>query len=367
MSVYTLLLDFSVDPKNVKNESHLSLLSSNIENILRDYIRNLKLITTLSVAGGSLNMYSGDMGSIITLRIFSNGTITLNIEYLKGDDQDYILTLEKYREMERNLRGCGILNDTRYPSIHRGTFSRYFVSSDDRLLEYDIDSILFEERSRFQKVQVVHSKSLGNMLVLDDLQNISEADLIYTETLMLRGKENYKDKEIVILGGGDGALLYELLKEQPKHVTMLEIDEVVMRACNQHMRSICGDVLDRKSTINYQIIVGDCMKSLDQFVMEERKFDYVFGDLTDVPIADDSESEIWNFVKKYLSLSFKILKPTGKFMSHGNGACCSLALEKYESYLATINPPLVINKCQAFIPSFMEFWVFYQIHFANQG
>lgn len=40
---------------------------------------------------------------------------------------------------------------------------------------------------------------------------------------MQRGKEDYKDKEIVILGGGDGALLWELLKEQPKFVTMLEV------------------------------------------------------------------------------------------------------------------------------------------------
>lgn len=30
--------------------------------------------------------------------------------------------------------------------------------------------------------------------------DISEADLIYTETLMQRGVEDYKDKEIVILG-----------------------------------------------------------------------------------------------------------------------------------------------------------------------
>lgn len=30
--------------------------------------------------------------------------------------------------------------------------------------------------------------------------DISEADLVYTETLMQRGKENYEGKEIVILG-----------------------------------------------------------------------------------------------------------------------------------------------------------------------
>jgi spermine synthase len=53
--------------------------------------------------------------------------------------------------------------------------------------------------------------------------DMSESDLIYTETLMQRGKENYEGKEIVILGGGDGALLWELLKEKPKFVYMLEV------------------------------------------------------------------------------------------------------------------------------------------------
>lgn len=53
--------------------------------------------------------------------------------------------------------------------------------------------------------------------------DMSESDLVYTETLMQRGKEDYKDKEIVILGGGDGALLWELIKEKPKFVTMIEV------------------------------------------------------------------------------------------------------------------------------------------------
>lgn len=43
---------------------------------------------------------------------------------------------------------------------------------------------------------------------------------------MCRGSENYKGKEILILGGGDGALLNELRKEQPKHVTMIEVKKI---------------------------------------------------------------------------------------------------------------------------------------------
>lgn len=83
--------------------------------------------------------------------------------------------------------------------------------------------------------------------------DISEADLIYTESLMRRGVENYEGKEICILGGGDGALLYELLKENPKHIVMLEIDEVVMNACNKYLRSICGDVLEVRKTEQYEV------------------------------------------------------------------------------------------------------------------
>jgi len=42
---------------------------------------------------------------------------------------------------------------------------------DERILEYDIDKVVFEQQSPYQKVQIVHSKSLGNLLVLDELQS----------------------------------------------------------------------------------------------------------------------------------------------------------------------------------------------------
>lgn len=42
---------------------------------------------------------------------------------------------------------------------------------DERIIEYDVDKVLFEKESPFQKVQIVHTKSVGNMLVLDELQS----------------------------------------------------------------------------------------------------------------------------------------------------------------------------------------------------
>ncbi|XP_063927037.1 spermine synthase-like isoform X2 [Zophobas morio] len=365
MSVHTTLLDFSVDPSAVKNESQVSVVCSNIENVLREYLTNLKTLATIPFETDLLKLYSSDGGVSATLRVFQTGLITLNIEYLKAESQEAQLSFERTKVLEQKLRI--VLNCFRsklLPPIKRGThIDVYILSSDDRLLEYDIDELVFEERTPYQKIQIVHSKSLGNMLVLDDLQNISEADLIYTETLMGRGLEDYKDKEIVILGGGDGALLYELLKEKPKEVIMLEIDEVVMKACAKHMRSICGDVLDSLSGPNYEIIVGDCIKAVEQYIKEGRKFDYVFGDLTDVPLSESPTGELWEFINKILSMSFKILKPDGKFMTHVIGSAAGDALKMYETQLMKVQPPVKFTTSHAFIPSFLEDWVFYQVFF----
>lgn len=190
---------------------------------------------------------------------------------------------------------------------------------------------------------------------------MAEADLIYTESIMCRGVENYEGKEICILGGGDGALLYELLKEKPKHVVMLEIDEMVMQACNEHMRSVCGDVLEKRKGDNYEIVVGDCMEKLNEYIQQGQKFDYVFGDLTDIPISTSPSGEVWDFIRSILDASFKVLKPDGKYMTHGNGVGCPESLKMYEEQLEKLSPPVVFNKTKAFVPSFMEDWVFYQV------
>lgn len=68
------------------------------------------------------------------------------------------------------------------------------------------------ENSKYQNIKILSSPSLGNCLLLDNLQNLAEVDLSYTQGLMNFGKVDYRDKEILILGGGDGGLLHELLK-----------------------------------------------------------------------------------------------------------------------------------------------------------
>lgn len=94
MAVNTILLDFSVDPNQIKNDSQQSIMSTNIENVLRDYLTNLKLSCTIPIEGGLFKLYTSDFGATTNVRIFSNGLITINIEYFKADKQEPMFTFE---------------------------------------------------------------------------------------------------------------------------------------------------------------------------------------------------------------------------------------------------------------------------------
>ena len=55
-----------------------------------------------------------------------------------------------------------------HPAVRRGAeFDVYYPTVDGRIIEYDIDQIVYEEDSAFQNIKVAHSKSFGNMLILD--------------------------------------------------------------------------------------------------------------------------------------------------------------------------------------------------------
>lgn len=361
MSANSVLLDFSLDPTRISDEVSRKDIVKLCKEHLEKYLDTLKITYDMLTEDGYLCVLSS--GPIITtIRFFNQGLITINIEYYRAECEAPKISFEQTRELENSLvQNLKLNHGQSLPALQRGPVTKYFPTADERVIEYDIDKVLYDKRSDFQKIQIVHSKSLGNMLVLDELQNIAEADLIYTETLMRRGIENYKGKEICILGGGDGALLYELLKEEPKHVVMLEIDELVMQACNKYMNSICGDVLERRKADDFEIIVGDCMVYLNKYMKEGRQFDYVFGDLTDIPISDTPTGEIWDFIRTILEASFKVLKPDGRFMTHGNGVSCPESLQMYEEQLGKLTPAVTYTKCTAFVPSFMEEWVFYQV------
>ena len=110
---------------------------------------------------------------------------------------------------------------------------------------------------------------------------------------------------------------------------MIDIDPRVMDSVRRHMPSVaggeppprnggvlwsvdCGGVLQESKGRDYDIIVGDAIDYMEAYNRQGKMFDYVFGDLTDVPI-DATGGETSYVISMYcssLELFCPIRRPT---------------------------------------------------------
>uniref|UniRef100_A0A3Q2CUL3 Spermine synthase n=1 Tax=Cyprinodon variegatus TaxID=28743 RepID=A0A3Q2CUL3_CYPVA len=199
---------------------------------------------------GYLATFVGKNGRLVILRVHSHGLVTIDLQCHEDDNiaqlDNLLNALEK--KLKALLNGS-ITRIKRLPALVRGAkVDRYWPTADGRLVEYDIDEVVYEEDSAYQNIKILHSRQYGNILVLDGDVNLAESDLAYTKAITGNGRESYAGKEVLILGGGDGGILAELVKQKPKMITMKVID-----GCKMHMRRTCGNTLDNLRGDCYQV------------------------------------------------------------------------------------------------------------------
>ncbi|XP_059398022.1 spermine synthase [Carassius carassius] len=313
---------------------------------------------------GYLATFLGKNGRFAILRMHSHGLVTFDLQCLEGDDVVQVDNL--LNALEKKLKALldgKIQRIKRLPVLIRGSdVDRYWPTADGRLMEYDIDEVVYEKDSAYQNIKILHSRQFGNMLILNGDVNLAESDLPYTQAIMGSGKEHYAGKEVLILGGGDGGILHEAVKLKPKMITMVEIDELVIDGCRKHMRKTCGNVLDNLKGDCYEILVQDCVPILKKFAEQGRSFDYVINDLTAVPISTAPEEDsTWEFLRLILDLSIRVLRPGGKYFTQGNCVNLTDALCEYEKLLCRLSCKVDFSKEVVCVPSYMELWVFYTI------
>jgi len=357
----------------VSNQSIFEKVTECLDHKLVDYFRKLYEDGDHMIGGFEKTK------SLCTIRIYDvEGckNITINLETPKEAFERYNTKFEDCfeaflaDELKKSVPNCMRANFI--PAIKRCLKNvPYLRTSDNRIIEYKFEEVLFSKQSDFQLVQVVDTKDYGRMLILDGFANLAEIDTEdYTHSLMNLPHENYKGKEVLILGGGDGGLMNELLKlpkeKRPEFVTMVDIDEVVMEACAEHMPNVCGPYLQKNywNGPNYRIIAGCAIQFMKDCQKQGKKFDYIFGDLTDTPVSTHPrDDDKWIFLSTILELAVSILVPQkGKYFTHCIGINSPVGIQAYEEILSKIGEgKCIFNKFEHYVKSFVETWMFYQI------
>lgn len=95
-----------------------------------------------------------------------NGNITRIKRYVSGGLWLGSFSIQKYSR----ANVCFIVLLTpRLPALVRGAeVDRYWPTTDNRLVEYDMDQLVYEEDSAFQNIKILHSQQYGNALILDN-------------------------------------------------------------------------------------------------------------------------------------------------------------------------------------------------------
>jgi spermidine synthase len=101
-----------------------------------------------------------------------------------------------------------------------------------------IVSIYASEKTAFQKVEIIQSSHYGKCLILDGhMQSAQLDEFIYHENLVHPALVSVDSpKKVLIIGGGEGATLFEVLKHPSvEKAWMIDIDEHVVNLCEKYL------------------------------------------------------------------------------------------------------------------------------------
>jgi spermidine synthase len=185
--------------------------------------------------------------------------------------------------------------------------NRRFIETlhgDSAFQGFSVEEAKYTSETPYQNIQIVQTKAFGGVLILDGIVQTSERDeFMYHEMLVHVPMFSCdRPRNVLIIGGGDGGALREVLKHNVARVDMIEIDEQVVAACVEHlpMLNLAGAVYDDPRT---NLVIEDAFTYLER---EKSRYDVIISDSTD-PIG---AGEIL-FTTPFYELCDAALNPNG--------------------------------------------------------
>jgi len=136
---------------------------------------------------------------------------------------------------------------------------------------------IYSGKSKYQKIEIFETKEFGRVLSLDGLIQLSTKDeFVYHEMLAQPALFYHQNPKIVlIIGGGDGGALREVVKHSIKEIYLVDIDEKVIEVSKKYLPSVSkGAFKDRR----VKIFNEDAFKFIKRY---NNFFDVIIEDLTD--------------------------------------------------------------------------------------
>ncbi|UZE93513.1 MAG: polyamine aminopropyltransferase [Candidatus Nealsonbacteria bacterium] len=173
----------------------------------------------------------------------------------------------------------------------------------DSKIGWKLKKRIYSGKSKYQKIEILDTFALGRIFVLDGIVQLSEKyEFIYHEMISHLPLFYHPNPErILIIGGGDGGVLREVLKHSLKEIFWVELDSEVVEISKKHL-----SFLGIKNSLK--------QKKVKLFFGDGVSFVKKFKDFFDVIIVDSTDPagpSLPLFQKRFYQNSFLALKKEG--------------------------------------------------------
>lgn len=243
-------------------------------------------------------------------------------------------------------------NNPNETSLAKPTSCSYFLSlpifCDNSEMEIEVTETLYQTSSKFQEILIVDTPKFGKCLIIDGVLQSAESDhALYDHALLSQLRQS--DRNILILGGGDGFIAETALDQNPNlQVIMIDLDPAVIQGAQLALgQKVFGDP-------RLNLVIGDAVQFLKS---DTAIYDGIVCDLTDTPIGTNSEREKFEaFFQEVIGSSKERLDKDG-WISIQAGA--TIATEKFIDEADIVGIILTehfghVSKADVHIPSYGE-------------
>lgn len=140
-------------------------------------------------------------------------------------------------------------------------------------LTIKIKQLLYSGKSPYQRIDVLDSYEFGRMLVLYGSIMVTEKDeFVYHEMLSHVPLFSHPNpKRVLIIGGGDGGALREVLRHKGVRATMVEIDEMVVQKSQEYLPTIGTAFESPRAEVLFEDgerFVAHCKEKFDVIIVD---------------------------------------------------------------------------------------------------
>ncbi|KAE8167137.1 spermidine synthase [Aspergillus tamarii] len=209
------------------------------------------------------------------------------------------------------------MSEITHPTIKDGWFSERSDMWPGQAMSLKVNQILHHEKSKYQDVLIFESSDYGTVLVLDNVIQCTERDeFSYQEMITHLAMNSHPNpKKVLVIGGGDGGVLREVVKhETVEEAVLCDIDEAVIRLSKKYLPGMSIGFQHP----NVKTHVGDGFEFLKN---HKNEFDVIITDSSDPEGPAESL-----FQKPYFQLLNDALREGGVITTQAENQWLHLSL-----------------------------------------